>query len=102
MLAACATPTSWQRAGAAPDEVSFDLQGCRSETRARMQSDLYYARERAHYDARRAAAVGNTGTAVFDRWQEFSERRNFDDLVGECMTRKGYRLAPAPHGDRAA
>jgi hypothetical protein len=99
-LAGCATPVAWQRAGADRDQMVFDLQSCRGQARAEIDSHQYFARERAPADAAVADAVGRgDGTAAVNRrWAEADARRDRDRLIADCMARKGYRRGGAPAG----
>lgn len=100
-VAGCATPVAWHRDGTPRDQMVFDLQTCRGEARAELDSHQYFARERAPADAAAADATGRSdGTAaVGQRWAEARARRDRDELIAECMARKGYRRgAPAAGG----
>lgn len=98
VVGGCATPVAWYREGTPRDQMVFDLQTCRGQAQAELDSHQHFAREQAPADAAAADAAGRGDgmSAVGQRWAEADARRDRDQLIAACMARKGYRrTAPA-------
>ncbi len=98
--AACAD-LHWQRGGADAATRDADLEGCRQQGRAQS------ARLAWPYpgDRTRMAAFDRAGRAVltpypFPTWLDTDRSVLEVELIGDCMRRKGYALAPQEQSTR--
>jgi hypothetical protein len=94
-LAACATDGGWQKQGASAEQRAQDYSECQAEARSVLQRDTAIDADilaSRGYDWQKS----NTLTTRQDSMRA-SNRGRSDEIIGRCMTGKGY--VPAVSGE---
>jgi hypothetical protein len=91
LLAACAGSTTWVKQGVSEEARASDLAACRAEARTALSRDEAIDSDilatQAH-DLRRIGAFEIRRDAMAEQ-----NRARSDEIVGRCMTGKGYARA---------